>query len=60
MTASAQQKFKIDVLGIALVFFPVWRFLVRDKQSTAERDLCIDGLKGQPLTLPASKARGRS
>jgi hypothetical protein len=55
--ASAHQKFKLDVLGIALAFFPVWRFLVRDKQSNAERDLCIDGLKGQPLVLPAPTKR---
>lgn len=60
--ASAHQKFKLEVLGISLVFFPIWRFLVRDKQSTAERDLCIDGLKGQPLTLTLpgrAKRRGK-
>jgi hypothetical protein len=59
--ASAHQKFKLDVLDISLVFFPVWRFLVRDKQSTSERDLCIDGLKGQPLTInpPPRAARKR-
>ena len=49
--ASARQKFKLEVLGISLVFFPIWRFVVRDKQSAAERDLNIDGLKGQPLIL---------
>jgi hypothetical protein len=57
--ASALQKFKVSVLGISLVFFPVWRFLVRDKQSGAERDLAIDGLKGQPLTLTVAAQVGR-
>lgn len=57
--ASVHQKFKLDVLGMSLVFFPIWRFLVRDKQSTAERDLCIDGLKGQPLTLGTPRTAGR-
>jgi DNA helicase HerA-like ATPase len=56
--ASARQKFKLEVLAISLVFFPAWRFRVRDKQSTAERDLNIDGLKGQPLPL-ATPARSR-
>jgi DNA helicase HerA-like ATPase len=49
--ASTRQKFRLEVLGISLVFFPIWRFLVREKQSAAERDLNIDGLKGQPLTV---------
>ena len=57
--ASALQKFKINVLDISLVFFPVWRFLVRDTQSTSERDLCIDGLKGQPLTINPPVRPGR-
>ena len=48
---SALQKFKLTVLSTSLVFFPVWRFLIRDKESTSERDLCIDGLKGQAMTL---------
>jgi DNA-binding transcriptional ArsR family regulator len=53
---SARQKFKLTVLGISLIFFPVWRFLIRDKESTSERDLCIDGLKGQPMTLNRPQA----
>ncbi len=57
--ANAHQKFKLEVLGISLVFFPVWRFLVKDKQSAAERDLCIDGLKGQPMTVAVPPRAGR-
>jgi len=45
------------VLGTTLVFFPVWRFLIRDKEATSERDLCIDGLKGQSMTLSGRKRR---
>jgi hypothetical protein len=57
--ASALQKFKVEVLGVSLVFFPVWRFVIRAKDSTAQRDLCIDGIKGQPMTLPALPQSGR-
>jgi hypothetical protein len=58
--ASAQQKFQLRVLGISLIFFPIWRFVIRDKESTSDRDLCIDGLKGQPITIsipPAPKRK---
>lgn len=57
--ASALKKFQLTVLDVTLVFFPVWRFLMRDKQNGSERDLCIDGLKGQPLTLNAPRPTGR-
>lgn len=55
--ASARRKFPLQVLGTSLVFFPLWRFRVRDKQGTSERDLNIDGLKGQPLVLTAPSVR---
>lgn len=54
--ASALKKFQLTVLEVGLVFFPVWRFLVRDKQNGSERDVCIDGLKGQALVLGAVKS----
>jgi hypothetical protein len=59
--ASAQQKFQLNVLGMSLIFFPVWRFVIRDKESTSDRDLCIDGLKGQPIMLgmPRGNSKGR-
>lgn len=48
---SALAKFQMTILETSLVFFPVWRFLIKSLSSKAERDLNIDGLKGQPLAL---------
>jgi hypothetical protein len=49
--ASLLRKYPVQVLGISLVFFPLWRFRLHDKQGASERDLNIDGLKGEPLVL---------
>jgi hypothetical protein len=56
---NALRKFPLQVLDSGLVFLPVWRFRVRDKQGTSERFLNLDGLKGQPLVLgrPERKTR---
>ncbi len=60
--AIALRKFTLQVLETSLVFLPVWRFHVREKQGTAERDINIDGLKGLPLVLsrPRREAPGEA
>jgi DNA helicase HerA-like ATPase len=57
--ASALRKFQLAIQEISLVFLPVWRFQVRDKQNSSQRDLLIDGLKGQPMVFDEIKGKGR-
>jgi hypothetical protein len=54
--SSALRKFQLSVLEITPVFFPVWRFILRDKHNNTERELCVDGLKGEPIVLGAAPA----
>ncbi len=56
---AAAKKFDLEVLEIDLVFLPVWRALIRDKENRSERDLFIDGYGGHPMALPRPARSGR-
>ncbi len=57
--SSALRKFQLSVLEVTQLFFPIWRFVLRDKHSNAERMLCVDGLKGEPIVLGAAAGKKR-
>jgi DNA helicase HerA-like ATPase/DNA-binding transcriptional ArsR family regulator len=59
--ATAARKFQLEILETSLVFLPVWRALLRDKQNRSERDLNLDGWEGRPIVIgrPASPRAAR-
>lgn len=49
---AAQRKFSLEVLDTALVFLPVWRIRIAEKDGTSTRTLMLDGWEGKPIQLP--------
>lgn len=55
--SAATRKFSLEVLHTALVFLPVWRFKIADKETTSTRQFFLDGWEGYPLQLPRSNKK---
>ncbi|TNE45185.1 MAG: DUF853 family protein [Deltaproteobacteria bacterium] len=52
---AAQRKFSLEVLDTALVFLPIWRIRIAEKDGTSKRTLLLDGWEGKPIQLPRRK-----
>jgi hypothetical protein len=50
--ASAKRKFALEILDSSLVFLPIWRITIADKDSASSRTLLLDGWEGRPIELP--------
>ncbi len=57
--AAATRKFSLEVLNTALVFLPVWRIKIAEKEGTSTRQLLLDGWEGHPIELPRPPRKSR-